>query len=268
MNPDANPYGVDAPHLFGPHAKHVNGANLKPARVLVIADDPSMKHMLVSYLEQHYIRVTSASQNQDALRQFAAVEPNVVILDLRLGQQNGPDLLREIRFRSDVPIIITAGHCCSEIDRVVGSELGADDYVTKPFSVRELVARIRAVLRRGEAGPIAVQRKAERGRYQFGNWQLDRRLRRLTTSSGAPVALTKRGHSLLVAFLGAPQRPLTRGHLLLTTRVHKDVCDRSIDVQILRLRRKLETDPRAPRIIQTERSVGYTFSLPVERLSW
>jgi two-component system, OmpR family, response regulator len=99
------------------------------------------------------------------------------------------------------------------------------------------------------------------------NWQLDRRLRRLTTSSGAPVVLTKGEYSLLTAFLDAPQRPLTREHLLQATRVHEDVFDRSIDVQILRLRRKLETDSRAPSIIQTERGVGYTFALPVERLS-
>ena len=113
----------------------------------------------------------------------------------------------------------------------------------------------------------AVQREAEQGRYRFGNWQLDRRLRRLTTSSGTPVVLTKGEYSLLTAFLDAPQRPLTREHLLQATRVHEDVFDRSIDVQILRLRRKLETDSRAPSIIQTERGVGYTFALPVERLS-
>jgi DNA-binding response OmpR family regulator len=226
-----------------------------------------MKHMLVNSLEQHNMRVTSASQRQDVVRQFATVEPNVVILDLRLGQEDGLDLLREIRSQSDVPIIITTGHRREEIDRVVGLELGADDYVTKPFGVRELVARIRAVLRRRDASRVALQREAEHGRYRFGNWLLDRRLRRLTTSSGTPVTLTKGEYSLLAAFIEAPQRPLTREHLLQATRVHEDVFDRSIDVQILRLRRKLETDPRAPRIIQTERGVGYTFALAVERLA-
>jgi len=226
-----------------------------------------MKHMLVNYLEQHDMSVTSAMQRQDVVRLLATAEPNVIILDLRLGQEDGLDLLREIRSRSDVPVIITTGHRRDEIDRVVGLELGADDYLVKPFGVRELVARIRAVLRRREAGRVAVQREAEQGRYRFGNWQLDRRLRRLTTSSGTPVVLTKGEYSLLTAFLDAPQRPLTREHLLQATRVHEDVFDRSIDVQILRLRRKLETDSRAPSIIQTERGVGYTFALPVERLS-
>ncbi len=187
-------------------------------------------------------------------------EPNLVILDLRLGQQDGLDLLREIRSRSDVPVIITTG------DRVVGLELGADDYVIKPFGLRELLARIRAVLRGREAGQAAVQRDQDKGRCRFGGWQLDRRIRRLTDSNGIPVALTKGEYALLTAFLDAPQRPLSREHLLQATRIHEDVFDRSIDVQVLRLRRKLETDANAPRVILTERGVGYVFALPVEAL--
>jgi DNA-binding response OmpR family regulator len=241
--------------------------NNQRTRVLIIDDDLSMRNMLRNYLEQQGMQISTASQRQEVMRLFAEREPNVVILDLRLGQEDGLDSLREIRTRSDVPVIITTGHRLEEVDRVVGLELGADDYVTKPFGVRELLARIRAVLRRWETGRIVSQRDAAQGRYQFGNWQLDRRLRRLTTSSGGSVTLTKGEYSLLVAFLDAPQRPLTREHLLQATRVHEDVFDRSIDVQILRLRRKLETDPRMPCIIQTERGVGYTFTLPVERLS-
>ncbi len=238
----------------------------RPSRVLVIDDDTSMQHMLVNYLEQHNIRVASAMHRQDVARHFAAAEPNLVILDLRLGNDDGLDLLREIRSRSDVPIIITTGHRRDEIDRVVGLELGADDYVTKPFGLRELLARIRAVLRRQELGRIASQRDAEHGRFRFGGWVLDRRTRRLTDPNGSPVVLTKGEYALLVAFLDAPQRPLSREHLLQATRVHEDVFDRSIDVQILRLRRKLEFDPSAPRIIRTERGVGYVFVLPVEHL--
>ncbi len=237
-----------------------------PARVLVIDDDQAMRHMLVNYLEQHNMRVLSASDRQAATRQLATAEPNVVILDLRLGQEDGLDLLREIRSRSDVPIIITTGHRRDEIDRVVGLELGADDYVTKPFGLRELLARIRAVLRRQETGRAASERDSKQGRCRFGNWQLDRRARRLTDPTGAPVTLTKGEYALLIAFLDAPQRPLTREHLLQATRIHEDVFDRSIDVQILRLRRKLETDPSVPRIIRTERGVGYVFALTVEPL--
>ena len=225
-----------------------------------------MQHVLIDYLERHNMRVVSASQRQEVTRQFAAAEPDVVILDLRLGQEDGLDMLREIRSHSDVPVIIITGHRRDEIDRVVGLELGADDYVTKPFGLRELLARIRAVLRRREAGHIASQQEAEQGRCRFGGWQLDRRARRLTSANGVPVALTKGEYALLIAFLDAPQRPLTREHLLQATRIHEDVFDRSIDVQVLRLRRKLETDPSVPRIIQTERGVGYVFALPVEPL--
>jgi two-component system, OmpR family, response regulator len=199
-------------------------------------------------------------------RHFAEREPHLVILDLRLGQDDGLDLLRDIRSRSDVPVIISTGDRRDEIDRVVGLELGADDYLTKPFSLRELLARVRAVLRRWETRFAVSQRDPERGRCRFGGWQLDRRTRRLTDPEGALVALTKGEYALLIAFLDAPQRPLSREHLLQATRVHEDVFDRSIDVQILRLRRKLETDPSAPRIIQTERGVGYVFALPVKPL--
>jgi DNA-binding response OmpR family regulator len=136
--------------------------------------------------------------------------------------------------------------------------------VTKPFSLRELLARIRAVLRRREAGRVAQQRNAQPLRCRFGGWQLDRHSRHLTDPDGATVAPTKGEYALLTTFLDAPQRPLTREHLLQATRIHEDVFDRSIDVQILRLRRKLEIDPSLPRIIQTERGIGYVFTLPVE----
>jgi two-component system OmpR family response regulator len=223
-----------------------------------------MRDTVVNYLKENNMRVLASSGRQDMTRELAIDEPSLVILDLRLGQENGLDLLREIRSRSDVPVIITSGHRRDEIDRVVGLELGADDYLTKPFGLRELLARIRAVLRRGKMRRVASLPKPERGRYRFGGFQLDRRARHLTDANGIPIALTKGEYALLTAFLGAPERPLTRGHLLQATRIHEDIFDRSIDVQVLRLRRKLETDPSAPRIIQTERGVGYVFALAVE----
>jgi two-component system OmpR family response regulator len=238
----------------------------RQVRVLVVDDDRSLQQMLANYLEKHDLRVALASQKHELMRQLAVGEPDIVILDLRLGQEDGLDLLRKIRSRSDVSVIITTGHRRDEIDRVVGLELGADDYITKPFSLRELLARIRAVLRRREAGRIVAERQAKQGRFRFGDWQLNRRLRRLTDPSDDPVCLTKGEYALLSAFLHAPQRPLTREQLLQATRIHEDVFDRSIDVQILRLRRKLEADPSAPSIIRTERGVGYVFTLPVEQL--
>jgi two-component system, OmpR family, response regulator len=237
-----------------------------PTRVLVVEDDRTMRHLMVNYLREHDIRVASASGREEVVRHFDGDEPDLVILDLRLGQEDGLDLLREIRSRSDVAVIITTGHRRDEIDRVVGLELGADDYIIKPFGLRELLARIRAVLRRQEAGKVAVQRDPERGRCRFGGWELDRRTRRLSNPDGLPVALTKGEYALLIAFLDAPQRPLSREQLLQATRIHEDVFDRSIDVQVLRLRRKLDLDPNVPSFIQTERGVGYVFVPPVELL--
>jgi two-component system, OmpR family, response regulator len=199
------------------------------------------------------------------VRQLSAHEVNVVILDLRLGLVDGLDVLRELRSSSDVPVIIITGHRRDEIDRVVGLELGADDYVTKPFNLRELLARVRAIIRRLDRARTWSAHEPKRGGYRFSGWRLNLRARKLTDPNGAEVALTKGEYALLVAFLDAPQRPLSREHLLQATRVHEDVFDRSIDVQILRLRRKLEQDPSAPSVIRTERAVGYVFTLPVER---
>jgi DNA-binding response OmpR family regulator len=237
----------------------------RQARVLVVEDDPALQRMILNYFEENGIHTLPASDRHDLLRQLGDTEVHLVVLDLRLGQEDGLDLLRELRSSWDVPVIIITGHRRDDIDRVVGLELGADDYLTKPFNLRELLARVRAVLRRFESGRAAA-REPERGRWRFGGWQLDRRTRRLTDPDGTAVALTKGEYALLTAFLDAPQRPLSREQLMQATRVHEDVFDRSIDVQILRLRRKLERDPSAPRVIQTERGIGYVFAVPVERL--
>jgi two-component system, OmpR family, response regulator len=234
--------------------------------VLVVEDDPALQRMILNYFGENNIRTLVANNRQEMVDQLGDIAVNLVILDLRLGSEDGLDLLREVRLSSDVPVIIITGHRRDDIDRVVGLELGADDYLTKPFNLRELLARVRAVLRRFDVGRAAPTRDPERGRFRFSGWQLDRRNRQLTDPAGAPVALTKGEYAMLLAFLEAPQRPLSREQLLQATRIHEDVFDRSIDVQILRLRRKLERDPRAPRVIRTERGVGYVFAVPVERL--
>ena len=249
---------VKDPGLRGSVERHVC--------VLVVEDDPALQRMILSYFGENNIRTLMACGRQDMVGQLGSAEVNLVILDLRLGHEDGLDLLREIRSNSDVPVIIITGHRRDDIDRVVGLELGADDYLTKPFNLRELLARVRAVLRRFDIGHAAPARDPERRRFRFCGWQLDCKTRRFTDPAGAPVTLTKGEYALLLAFLDAPQRPLSREHLLQATRVHEDVFDRSIDVQILRLRRKLEGDPSTPRVIQTERGVGYVFAVPVERL--
>ena len=238
----------------------------RQATVLVVDDDPTLQTMILDYFADSNIRTLPASGREEMVRQLAAHEVSVVILDLRLGLEDGLDLLRELRSSSDVPVIVVTGHRRDEIDRVVGLELGADDYVTKPFNLRELLARVRAVLRRLDRAGAVPSRDHERGGYQFSGWRLSLRTRRLTAPTGDEVALTKGEYALLVAFLEAPERPLSREHLLQATRVHEDVFDRSIDVQILRLRRKLEQDPSTPQFIQTERGVGYMFARTVERI--
>jgi DNA-binding response OmpR family regulator len=233
---------------------------------LVVNDDPALQRMILDYFGDNNIQALSAAGRAEVSQLLATREVDVVILDLRLGLEDGLDLLREIRSSSDVPVIIVTGHRRDEIDRVVGLELGADDYVTKPFNLRELLARVRAVLRRLDRARAAAPREHGQGGYRFSGWRLSLRTRQLTDPASVQVALTKGEYALLVAFLDAPQRPLSREHLLQATRVHEDVFDRSIDVQILRLRRKLEHDPSTPKLIQTERGVGYMFAQRVVRI--
>ena len=156
----------------------------KPKRrqpcILLVEDDPSLQRMVLDYFAENNIRTLLASGRQEMANQLGSTEVDLVILDLRLGLEDGLDLLRQIRLGSELPIIIITGHRCSDIDRVVGLELGADDYLTKPFNLRELLARARAVLRRFGAGRPALPRDPERGRFRFSGWQLDLRVRRLT----------------------------------------------------------------------------------------
>lgn len=232
--------------------------------ILFIEKDAAMRQLLANFFEEHNMTACGASGWHELGRHFPNSGLSLIILDLRAGDDDGLVLLRDIRSRSDVPIIITAGDRSDEVDRVVALELGADDYVTKPFSLRELLARVRAVLRRQNIGRTARAQVPNRGGFRFGGWCLECRARRLRDPHGNSVLLTKGEYILLVAFLEAPQRPLSREQLLQATRIHEDVFDRSIDVQVLRLRRKLETNPDGPCFIRTERGVGYLFVPPVE----
>ncbi len=243
-----------------PEAEAVRGR----FRVLVAEDDPGMQRMVADYLDAHGIDTAVSANRKDMLGLLARDGFDLMVLDLRLGTDDGLELLRELRAQCDLPIIIVAGHGADEVDRVLGLELGADDYLTKPFSLRELLARIRVVLRRVETARSEPAVMAASGLSSFTGWVLNRRARRLTDPKGEEVGLTKGDYGLLMAFLDSPGRPLSREQLLQATRVHEDIHDRSIDVQILRLRRKLEVDPAAPTMILTERGFGYRFAVPVE----
>jgi DNA-binding response OmpR family regulator len=234
--------------------------------VLAVDDDPVMRAMIGDYLAEHSFRVSTAGGGAEMARVLAQAPIDLLLLDVRLADADGLELLRDLRVQSALPVIVMSGHRREEVDRVVGLELGADDYLTKPFSMRELLARIRAVLRRVHAVSPPGQQK-DRSRYRFEDWELSLRTRRLTSPGGEDVPLTKGEFSLLAAFVASPQRVLTREQLLTATRVHdQEIFDRSIDVQILRLRRKLEADSSNPRLIRTERGVGYIFAAAVEVL--
>ena len=175
-------------------------------------------------------------------------------------------IARSLRDQSAIPIVMLTG-VKDEADRVMGLELGADDYLTKPFSPRELLARIRTVLRRTRSAAVTQGRQQEVRAYRFANFELNLRTRRLKRRDGPVIELTNREFNLLAALVSAPQRILTRDQLLEASRVYdNEVYDRAIDVQVLRLRRKIEADPSQPQFIVTERGVGYIFNSPVEVL--
>lgn len=237
-------------------------AQVKAARVLIADDDPDIQRILVNYLTEHGLRASCVGSRRALFHALSVREPDLVVLDLHLGEDDGLDILRDLRARSVIPVILTTAHRRDEIDRVIGLELGADDYLTKPFGLRELLARVRATLRRRTMDRMSPAKHRE-AHFSFAGWHFDQRQRELTSPDGKAVALTKGEFALLSAFVQAPRRTLSREHLLQSTRVHGDVFDRSIDVQILRLRRKLEEDPSQPHFIRTQRGIGYQFDVDV-----
>ena len=235
------------------------------AHVLAIDDDPLLRSAIAEYLGKHEFRVTAVADGSAMQTVLANEVVDLVVLDLKLQTEDGMALARRLRDDSAIPIIMLTGRR-EEADRVMGLELGADDYVTKPFSPRELLARIRAVLRRRR--PEIQQGRPEGIRaYRFDGWEMNLNTRRLKDPDGKPVRLSNGEFSLLVVLLGAANRVLTRDQVLDMSRLHSDdVYNRSVNTQIMRLRRKLETDPANPRYIQTERGAGYVFSARVETI--
>jgi two-component system, OmpR family, response regulator len=181
---------------------------------------------------------------------------------------DGFALLRAIRTQSDVPVIMITGVSTDEVERIVGLELGADDCLTAPFNQRELLARIRAVMRRNAIRQEAPRRGLHSVVYKFSGWQLNERRRQLINPQGTEVPLSKREYALLTAFVTAPGRLLSREYLIDSTRGNTDVFDRSIDVLVHRLRLKLDPDSCASSIIETQRGYGYRFCSPVERIAF
>ncbi len=238
--------------------------DFRQPHILAVDDDAQIRGLLSEYLAENGLRVSVASSGAEMSNILGEETIDLVILDIRLKDEDGLAIARSLRERLSMPVIMLTG-VRDEADRVMGLELGADDYVTKPFSPRELLARIRTVLRRTQSVPREGGPRREIRAYRFGEFELNLRTRRLKRQNGRAVNLTNGELNLLAALLAAPERILTRDQLLEASRVYdNEVYDRAIDIQVLRLRRKIEPDPSKPRYIITERGVGYRFSAPVE----
>ena len=235
----------------------------QPPHIMVVDDDRDIRDLLARFLEKHRIRVTAVRDARDARRAWANGHYQLIVLDLMLPGESGLDFARWLRGQSDVPIVMLTA-MGEETDRIIGLELGADDYVPKPFNPRELLARIRAVLRR--AGDSAGQRHDGTARpLRFAGWTLEPARRRLLNPDGAEVALTGGEYDLLMALVERANRELTRDMLLDLLRGRQaGPFDRAIDVAISRLRRKLEDDGRNAQLIKTVRGGGYVLAATVE----
>ena len=232
-------------------------------RVLVVDDDPVVREMVSDYLIKHDLRVTAVADGKAMNEALAADVVDLIVLDLKLKTEDGMNLARRLREDSTIPIIMLTGRT-DEADRVMGLELGADDYITKPFSPRELLARIRTVLRRRQAEVRQGRPDGVRA-YRFDGWELNLNTRKLKRPDGELVELSKGEFNVLVVLLGAPHRVLSRDQILDLSRLHNDeVYNRAVDLQIMRLRRKLEPDSASPKYIKTERGIGYIFGVNVD----
>jgi two-component system, OmpR family, response regulator len=240
----------------------MNDASLP--HIAALDDDPAVRELIGEYLAQNELRVTAVATGPELETLMAQETIDLVVLDVRLKGEDGMQIARKLRESSGIPILMLTGRA-EEADRVMGLEIGADDYLTKPFSPRELLARIRALLRRAKAQASVADAVNKVRAFRFGGWELNVGLRKLKSPQGEAVELTNGEFSLLTAFLSAPQRVLSRDQLLELSRLHNaEVYDRSIDVQILRLRRKIEVDPSHPKFITTERGAGYVFAAAVD----
>jgi DNA-binding response OmpR family regulator len=224
--------------------------------ILVVDDDPALCELLSDYLGESGFTVATAGDGNAMRRALTHGMPDAIVLDLMLPGEDGLALARELRTHSEVPILMLSARG-EEIDRVVGLEVGADDYLAKPFSPRELLARLRALLRRSRATGADSHTGPD---YGFGPFQLDTVARRLLRD-GAEVRLTGAEFDLLRAMVERPNRVLSRDTLVdLLKGYDRDPFDRSIDIRVTRLRRKIEADPAAPAYIRTVRGEGYLFN--------
>lgn len=234
-----------------------------PEKILVVDDDPDIRQLLVDYLSEAGYEVATADNADAARAELDGNPPRVVLLDIGLPGEDGLSLARFIRERHDVGIIMVSG-AGETVDRIIGLEVGADDYVSKPFDPRELRARLKSVIRRyqrsGETQQASSEQDGAAARVPIGTCELDNRRQQLFDANGDEIPLTRMEYDLLCVFLERPNRPLSRDQLLnLTQNRDWDPYDRSVDIRITRLRRKIEPATDKPRLIRTVRGVGYMY---------
>jgi len=233
--------------------------------ILIVDDDAEIRDLIKQYLQKNGFRVTTAADGKQMRAALASSSVDLIVLDLMMPGEDGLVLCRELAATQSPPIpvfMLTARN--EEVDRILGLEMGADDYLTKPFSTRELLARIRAILRRARMIPAQKRETTSARLLGFGAWRLDIHARHLIDSSGALVSLSGAEYKLLRVFLDHPQRVLSRDQLLgLTQNRESDYFDRSIDILVSRLRKRLRDDSREPMYIKTLRSEGYIFCCAV-----
>lgn len=233
--------------------------------ILLVDDERSIREPLTAYLGKNGFRISQAESAEAARIRLGAYAIDLVILDIMMPGEDGLSLCRHIRATGELPIILVTART-EDTDRIVGLEMGADDYVLKPFNPRELVARIRAVLRRAGSGD-ARQRAPETASYAFGDWVLKAGERTLVDKEGLSVPLSTGEFNLLLTLVTRPRQVLSRDQLLDLTRGREAAAfDRSIDNQVSRLRRKIEADPREPALIKTVWGGGYSLAADVTRL--
>jgi len=231
--------------------------------ILVVDDDAETRSLLQEYLQKQGYRVTPAADGKALRRALEIGRADLVVLDVMLPGEDGLELCRDLRTRSNLPVIMLTARG-EETDRIVGLEMGADDYLAKPFNPRELLARIKSVLRRARSLPGNLEPDAARS-FRFAGWTLDAASRNLTAPDGVVVPLSGTEFKLLRVFLAHPNRVLSRDQLI-ELMISRDAgpFDRAIDVQVSRLRQRLRDDARVPRIIKTVRGEGYVLAAQVE----